>query len=426
MRALTPKDGYAIMTELVREATSQKTITVVNMSDYISAGETVLNSGFENVFNALGIVMGKLLVAARPYKAKLALMNSFNTDCFTSRMRKVSFYAKDPVASGMFNTDLFTNLKDKYTNGENEVGGVPQSTKSMWEQNQAMPLEVSFAGSTVWDHTITMYEEQIRAAFRDPVELAQFVQGMLMEHDNDIESTKEAFNRMNLLSKIAATYYYDEGLSQVVGGAVNLTAAYNARFGTSYTSAQLRSTQLKSFLEFMVATIKKCSDRMTNRSAKYHLPMTKTVDGVQYNILRHTPYERQQLYLFEPLFREAESMVLPEIFHDDRLVMDNYEGVDYWQENAETDEDCAAIKVKTAYYDTVSGEQKATPDIELDYVVGLLTDSEGLMVDYQLERVASSPLEAKKLYRNVILHFSKNAINDATENAIVFYMADPS
>ena len=424
MRALTPKDGYAIMTELVREATSQKTITVVNMSDYISAGETVLNSGYENVFNALGIVMGRLLVAARPYKAKLALINAINTDCYTSRMRKVSFYAKDPVASGMFNTDLFLNLKDKFTNGENEVGGVPQSTKSMWEQNQAMPLQVEFSGSTVFDYTITMYEEQVRAAFRDPVELAQFVQGMLIEHDNDIESSKEAFNRMNLLSKIAATYYYDAGLSQVVGGAVNLTAAYNARFGTTYTSAQLRSTQLKSFLEFMVATIKKYSDYMTERTAKYHLPMTKTVDGVQYNILRHTPYNKQRLFLFEPLFREAESMVLPEIFHDDRLEMDNYEGVTYWQENAEDDEDRAAIKVKTSYYDTVTGEQKATPDIELDYVVGLLTDEEGIMTDFQLERVATTPLEAKKMYRNVILHFAKNAINDPSENAILFYMAD--
>ena len=94
MRALTPNDGYAIMTELVREATSQKTITVVNMSDYISAGETVLQTGYENVFNALGIVMGKLLVAARPYKAKLALINSLNTDCYTSRMRKVSGFPR--------------------------------------------------------------------------------------------------------------------------------------------------------------------------------------------------------------------------------------------------------------------------------------------------------------------------------------------
>jgi hypothetical protein len=174
----------------------------------------------------------------------------------------------------------------------------------------------------------------------------------------------------------------------------------------------------------MVATIKKCSDYMTERTAKYHLPMTKTVDGVQYNILRHTPYNKQRLFLFEPLFREAESMVLPEIFHDDRLEMDNYEGVTYWQENAEDDEDRAAIKVKTAYYDTVSGEQKATPDIELEYVVGLLTDEDGIMTDFQLERVATTPLEAKKMYRNVILHFAKNAINDPSENAILFYMAD--
>lgn len=426
-RTYTPLDGYALMSALVREATGQQAATVEDLSSFVSAGETVLATGMENVFNALGVVMGRMFVATRPYKAKLALINAMNTDCYTSRFRKISFYAKDPTASGFFNTDLYTNLADGFTNGQNESGGTPQSTKSMWEQHQGMPLEFTFGGSTVWDDCLTMYEVQVRAALRGPQELADFVAGQLREHANDIESQKEAFNRMTLLNKIGNCYYFQEGLNQTKRTAINLTYEYNQRFGTSYTSAQLRSTQLKNFLEFMTATIKKYMDFMTERSAMFHLPMTKTVGGVNYSILRHTTYDRQKLFLFEPLFRESESMVLPEIFRPDYLdIKKQYEGVSFWQEQAEDDEDRAAVNVNTAYYDTVTGYQLKSPDIELEYVVGLLVDEDAIMVDYQLEHALSTPVEARKGYRNTWLHFSKNAIDDPTENAILFYMADPA
>lgn len=422
-RTYTPLDGYALMSALVREATGQQAATVEDLSSFVSAGETVLATGMENVFNALGVVMGRMFVATRPYKAKLALINAMNTDCYTSRFRKISFYAKDPVASGFFNTDLYTNLADGYTAGDN--GGA--STHSMWEQHQAMPLEFHFGGSTVWDDCLTSYEEQVRAALRGPEELVEFVTGQLTEHANDIESQKESFNRMTLLNKIGNCYYFQEGLSQTKRTAINLTYEYNQRFGTSYTSAQLRSTQLTSFLEFMTATIKKYMDFMTERSAMFHLPMTKTVGGVNYSILRHTPYDRQRLFLFEPLFREAEAMVLPEIFRPNYLDIEKqYEGVSFWQEQAEDDEDRAAVNINTAYYDTVTGYQLKSPDIELEYVVGLLLDEDALMVDYQLERAIATPVEARKGYRNTWLHFSKNAIDDPTENAILFYMADPA
>ena len=58
--------------------------------------------------------------------------------------------------------------------------------------------------------------------------------------------------------------------------------------------------------------------------------------------------------------------------------------------------------------------------------VGMLYDVDALMIDYQLERSATTPLEARKGYRNLWWTFSKNAINDFTENAIIYIMADPA
>ena len=424
-RRILPTDGYTIMNALVREGTGQSSIAVRDLSSFVSAGETLLSTSLENVFNAMGIVMGRMYVASRSYRAKLALINSISTDCYTNRIRKISFYAKDALPSGYFNTDLFTNLADGFTNGQNPDGnGDAQSTKSQWEQHQAMPLEMNFAGSTTWDTAITMYEKQVRAAMRDPEELARFVAGKLQEHENDVESEKEAFRRMTLLARIGQCYLYDEGTHWAKNMSINLTTAFNTRYGTNYTSAQLRSTYLKEFLAFMVATIKKYSDFLTERSANCHLPMTKTVNSVSYSILRHTPYDRQRLFLFEPLFREAESMVLPEIFHDDRLTMDRYEGVSFWQNQGGSDTDRAAVKVRVPFYNISTGAQESSGNIELPYVVGLLFDEDAIMVDYQLEDSYSTPVEARKGYRNVWLHFAKNAISDPTENSILFYMSD--
>lgn len=424
-RTLTPKDGYALMTALGRQATGQADLAVVNMSGFVSVGETVLQTGMENVFNALGMVIGRLFVASRPYQARLNMINAIGTDGYTSRMRKISFYAKDPLASGYFNTDLFTNLADGFTAGENPTDqGVAQSTKSQWEQHQSMPLEMQFGGSTVWDDCITMYEEQVRAAFRDPVELAQFVAGMLTEHANDIETQKESFNRMSLINRLLMAYFY--GVNNMAQTAVNLTAEYNTYYGTSYTSAQLRTTYLKSFLEFLVAKVKELSDNMTERSAAYHLPLTKTVSGTAYSILRHTPKDRQRLLLYTPLYRMAEATVMPEIFRPEYLdIKSQFEGVSFWQNNL-SGANRAQISANGAFFDPADGIQKATGNLTIPYVVGCIYDVDALMVDYQIERALSTPIEARKGYRNTWLHMSKNAINDPTENFVLLYMADPA
>ncbi len=424
-RSYTPQDGYAIMTLLARQATGQTNITVTDTSSFVSAGETVMSTGIENVFNALSILIGRTMIASRAYRGKLALMNAINTGAYTSRLRKISFYSKDPLPSGYYNTNLYTSLADGFTSGENPDGnGTPQSTKSQWEQHPAYPLEMNFGGSTTWQHCITMYENQTKAAFRDPAEFAEFVAGIMTEHANDIESVREAFNRMALLAKIGQAYLYTEGAGWTTGQSINLTAGFNAEFGTAYTSAQLRSTYLKEFLAYMTVTIKQTLNFMQERTAARHLPMTKTINGIAHSVLRHTPKDRARLYMFRPLIEKAEAYVLPEIFNTEYLRQDQYEPVDYWQSNY-SDAVRPSVKVRVPFYDKTTGVQSGSGDIALDYVVAFVTDVDGLMTDFQLESARTTPVEARKGYSNTWLTIAKNAITDPTENSVLFYMADP-
>ena len=422
-RTLTPKDAYAIMNLLVQEATGQASIQATDVSSFVSAGELVLATGTENVLNSLSLVLNRTLVASRPYKSRLDLMEQVDTGLYSSRIRKISYYANDALPSGDFNTDLFTNFSDGYTNGQNTPGS-PNSTKSMWEQNPKYPLELVFGGSSTYQYCLTRYEDQLQTAFRSPEDFNAYIAGWLTESGNDIESLREAWNRMNLLNKIAATY---DMSSDMPGSVVNLTYEYNQEFNTNLLTADLLSTYLKEFLAFMVARIKLDSRMMEHRTVNYHwTPPKNNGAGNPLALLRHTPRERQRLYLYEPLFIKSSAYVLPEIFNPEYLAMSQYQGVDYWQ----TPDGGMSINVTPAIIETDNtdpayGTVVAGSAVET-VVVGMLTDVDALMTNFQAEIARSTPIEARKGYRNVWTTFLRNNMIDQTENTIIYVMEDPT
>lgn len=417
-RVLTPKDAYALMNSLVEQATGAANLTATDTSSFVSAGETVVSTGMENTLNSLAIVLGRRVIAVRPYKAKLAIINAISTEGYTSRMSKISYYSKPAQAAGDWNTDLFTNLAQGYDNGSN--GGA--STASMWEQNQPEILELFFGGQSVWDESITLYEKQYATAFRDEATFIAFAGGIMTQKANDIEKTKEAFNRMNLLNKIAAVA---ETTAYNNGAFVDLTAGFNAdQGGTTYSRSDILSQHLTEFLQYFTATFKDYSDQMTYDTVNFHWDVPKTVGLDTLHINRHTDKADQRAILYGPLFKRAKAQVFSEIFNPEYLEDGSqHEQVEFWQ----AFNTGAGISVTPAIVDMdptspTYGTQIAGNAVALDYVVGVLYDKDALMTDFQFEGANTTPVEARKRYRNTYWHFSKNAINDPTENFIVFYM----
>lgn len=422
-RTLTTQDAHALINEVVKEATGQNQITAVDTSSFVSAGELLLASGVENTLNALSLVLGRTMMAVRPYDAKLKIINALDTGLFTHRLRKISFYSRNAKPSGAFNTDLYTNFADGYDNGTNgATGSTPptNSTPSMFEQNPSIPLSLNFGGSSSWQDSNTIFEAQLQQAFRDEASFNSFVAGILTEKSNDIESQKDAWNRMTLLNYMAGVVNMD-----APGSVVNLTKAFNDYYNlaTPYTTAELLTTYFKEFLEFFVSEVKIISDRLTYRTANYH--SAPVVSG--HALLRHTPKAKQRMLLYNPLWIKAQAMIMPEIFNPQYLDIGNFEAVDFWQSPdspSEIDITPAIIDLDTS--NATYGTQIQGTNVNLDMVVGMIYDEDAIMTDFQLERTATSPLEARKLYRNVWYTFCRNSIADYTENCVLFYMADPT
>ena len=428
--SINRKDGYALMNAVMAQLTGQDNFSVIDAQGFMDAGKIAMTYSTDEIFNALTIVGARLFTATRPYKAPLWLIDSINSGYFNNRIRKISYYSTWALPSGAFNTDLMTNFADGY--GNDASGENPAGTKDQYEQHPVHPLEMNFANSIVWQDCITRYEDQIKIAFSGEDEWARFWAGVLTEKGNDIEQRKEAHNRTTLLSRMAIAGAIGDSNSAIktLGTVVDLTAAYNARFGTSYTGAQLRTTYLKEFLAFFISEFKVISNMMTKRSLFYHAaPKLTLADGDHY-ILRHTPKSEQRLMMYTPFWEQAKAQVMPEIFNTEYLKPEQFESVDFWQTFSLADSDKVAIDFKVTVpgwlEDMITGGQTTvdTPyEFKSDYVLGVLFDKDAVLTDFQFEAARTTYPEARKNYVNTWIDIGLGSVGDPSENFVVLVMS---
>lgn len=422
-RRLNVTDGYAWINAMAAEMFGENaTIQAIDGSTFASVGESILQSGIDNVINTLSLVASRDLIAIRPYKAKFSLINALDSGLFANRIRKISYYAKKAVPTGAANTQLFPeNLAMGVDNGvhyDSSTPPVQMSVESMFLQSAPVTYQAWFGGGVEWQYPYTIYEKALKEAFRSPEAWTAFLNGFLVSVANDIETEKEAFSRLTMLTAIAGTFNLT---ADMPGSLRNLTTIFNATYGTSYTSAVILEQHFEELLAVLVSTVKTDSDMLEERSVLYHWSPAKTVGADSYVLPRQTRKEDQRMMMIAKFWNDAEARVLPAIFNDQYLKLENFEKVAYWQNI----NDPYAISFTPAIPDTSDpSAQIAGSAVTQSLVLGCLFDKDAVMVDFHLEDVASSPLEARKKYRTIWNTINKNPFWDATENFIVYYMAD--
>lgn len=422
-RRLNVTDGYAWINAMAAEMFGENaTIQAIDGSTFASVGESILQSGIDNVINTLSLVASRDLIAIRPYKAKFSLINALDSGLFANRIRKISYYAKKAVPTGAANTQLFPeNLAMGVDNGvhyDSSTPPVQMSVESMFLQSAPVTYQAWFGGGVEWQYPYTIYEKALKGAFRSPEAWTAFLNGFLVSVANDIETEKEAFSRLTMLTAIAGTFDLS---ADMPGSLRNLTTIYNATYGTSLTTQVILEQHFEELLAVLVSTVKTDSDMLEERSILYHWSPAKTVGADSYVLPRQTRKEDQRMMMIAKFWNDAEARVLPAIFNDQYLKLENFEKVAYWQNINNP----YAISFTPAIPDTSDpSAQIAGSAVTQSVVLGCLFDKDAVMVDFHLEDVASSPLEARKKYRTIWNTINKNPLWDATENFIVYYMAD--
>ena len=401
---LTPTDVYAIVNAMADEMFGKNaTITAVNTSTFTTVGEKMLRTGATNTLNALSIVIGRTIISARPYRGKFRIIARIPAE-WGGIERKISFYSTKLEASTDFNTNLAPSQL------------VDGASIDPWEISKTYPLEINFAGFKIAQKTYTTWLYQLKQAFASEGDFAEFVRGRLVQIANDIEVDYDAENRLQVLNAIGATFN--------TGGArqkVNLTAAYNAFYNTSLTTAQLLGTNFEEFIKFFVMRVKGDMELMSELNELFHIYPARNDDGGNaLTLTRHTPADMRRLILYMPLIRQGETSIFPSLFNDSYLKLDNYEGVEYWQ-NPNVP---MAVSVTPNQLDVATGQSVDGNAVALDNVVGLLFDRDALQTSLKLEEVLTSPVNNKGSYYNTTYHWAKMHKYDPTENMILYYMAD--
>lgn len=400
---LTPVDVYAIVNAAAAEMYgADATIQARDTTTFVSIGEHMLRTGYTNTLNALSTVIARTIVAVRPYRGKFEIIARVPEE-WGGITRKISFYAGKFEAETMWNTDI---------NATNLVDG---NSIDHYKITKTYPLEMNFCGLKVLKKRDTTFADQLDQAFHSESEFSDFYSAKMIAIANDIALGYEAENRLQILNAIASTYN--------TGGTrqkVNLVAAYNAKFSTSYTATDLLTTYLKEFCEFFVARIKGDMSLMAEYNSLFHIYPARNDDGGNaLTLLRHTPAEMRRLVLFQPIFRDAEARVFPSLFDPGFLRMQDYEGVEYWQ----NPNDPSAVDIKPNQLNTVTGQAADGARVQLDTVVGLLFDRDAIATSLKLQKTITTPVNADGDYFNTVYHWAFQFKEDPTENMVLYYMA---
>lgn len=386
-------DAYTLMSNIVSQATGQSSIAVTDTTSFVSAGETALRTGTENVLNAISTVIARTIFSVRPYRGKFDIL-TVTPEKWGAQIRKIVPLYMGYEETTDDNTDLApTRLAD----GQSIDQYVINSPKA---------VQLNFYGSVKLQKSITRYRDQLSKAFHDENEFMAFIDSVMVEYNNEIELANENRARLTVNNYIAAKYDDNE--------VVDLVNEYNLIHNTTYLRDDLLTTYVTEFMKFVAAQIKVYSSRLTDFTSLYH----KSITG--YNaILRHTPKERQKMLMYNPIFVQAESEVYSGLFNPQYLSIGDFEGVNYWQSPSNpTQIICLPNKLDASTGQSVD----AAADVTIDYVLGILFDEEALGIMPQFDYAATTPFNAAGGYYNMFTHWRFNSYNDFTENAIVFVL----
>jgi hypothetical protein len=167
-------------------------------------------------------------------------------------------------------------------------------------------------------------------------------------------------------------------------------------------------TYMDGFTKWLFAELRVLSDRFTERSLLYQTNVTG------HDIYRHTPKDRQRLFIYSPFLAQIDARVLSAVFNPGYLNLGEREEVTYWQ-SIETPD---TINITPNQINPETGAYALGENVNAK-ILGILMDYEAAGVTQVHEWSAATPFNPAGGYTNVFYHMDMRGWNDNTEKAIV-------
>jgi hypothetical protein len=401
--SLTFEQISTVLNDITQQATGQKSIAAVDTHQFVAQANTVLQTGYDRVIGSISQVLDKTIFSTRPYSAKLKGLRKTNQQ-WGNHVRKL------------------TMIDDEWEDDERiTTANADGSAVDMYKIKKGKVLQTNFYGGKVFQRHRTYFKDQLDQAFRSPEEMGQFIAMYTQNTMDIIEQCHDNMSRMCVANMIASKNFWqkyattpDEQHKDYTGlHVVKLVTMYNDENGTALTADTVKQADnFVKFYKWACAKILSFSDKLTERSALYHANIKDKI------VMRHTPKNKQQLYVYSPDARLIDTTVLSDTYHNEFLKLNTYEELNFWQ-NIETP---SGINVKASTLTSDGLLTSFTLEGVVSNIFAVLADEEAMGLTTINQWSSTTPFNSAGGYWNVFYHFTDRYWNDITENCLVFVL----
>lgn len=398
---LTFNQISAILNEIQSQATGSATIAAVDSSSFITSAQTALKIGYDPLMNAISQVLSRTIFSVRPYRRKFGGIE-VDQIRFGNRVRKLAV-----ADSELVNDDRY-QYPTAYATGKTPPTG---DGLAVDQQIQRKPkvLETNFYGANVYEDYYTIYKDQLDCAFTTPDEFSRFITMVTTNVTDKLEQVRENIARATIANHIGAIL--KEGQN---GRVIHLLSEYKTLTGLADLTAQsvYQPANFKPFMQWVFARISTISNLMTERSEMFQTVVNEK------HVLRHTPLDRQKVYLYAPARFQTETMAIADTYHDNFLRFADNETVNFWQ-SIETPD---SINVKPVYIGTDGALVVPDAAVEQAGIFGIIFDEDALGYTTMQQWSNPAPFNARGGYTTMWIHETQRSWSDLTEKAVVLLL----
>ena len=398
VNTLTFQQSSAVLNDLVKQATGRSAV-INTEADFISVAQTALTLGKDVIFNTLSNVLAKTIFAIRPYSASMRGLEK-DLPQWGAYMRKFNIVASDWKDDDAYKYPVtFDATQDPPTGNGLSV--------DHWIINKRDFIQTNFLGQSVFADHYTVFEDQLETAFRSSSEFGQFLSMITTDMSNKIELAKENMSRGLVANFIGGLIAENNATRNI-----HLLTEYNALTGLSLTATTVYQPEnYGAFMKWVYARIASVASLFKEMSTRYQTTLTGKP------VPRHTPYNKQKMYMLGQDRYAIDSRVLADTFHDNYLKYADVETINFWQGIDTPDK----IMVTPTYTNT-SGVATTGSAVSKTGVFALLFDEDAMGWAMIHEKVIPTPVNARGEYRNMWYHMRLRCFSDNTEKGVVFLL----
>lgn len=389
-----------VLTSIVKQATGQTVLTPTDTGSFTSVAQIALRADRDAVMQAISNMLARTIFSIRPYSAKMTglMMDTFR---WGGMMRKLSIADSDWADDPAYEWPALWDTTQTPPSGDGQA-------IDPWTIKKPNVLQTNFYGASVYFDEMTIFEVQIETAFSGPEQLGSFLSLLMTNLSNRLELSNEGLRRGLVANAIASVV--DENQSDRI---VHLLTEYNTQTGLTLTGTTVyQPANFPAFMKWVYSRVAQISDLMTEMSVKFQTVITGKP------VLRHTPYQDQRIYLYAPARHDIDARVLADTFHDNYLRYSDVESVNYWQSINTPD----TVNITPAYTSTAGVLVTPQTAVSQANVFGCMFDRDAMGMTLLDQRVLSTPLNTKGLYRNLHVHCKQRVVFDNTEKVVVLLL----